>query len=166
MRAPQSVTWSLIAWMFCSPLVAVGQTSSSKRPAPKKTPTAAEQIAALSKQVQEYQAQLVHPDVASDPYRSNKIKELWVLASCQLEVQSLPAPVIQDPKFVDGLYAALCSLQRSPAWSGENCCCFTVRSAIKRRSEARCCSAAPHRNGGHEYAVSSCTTLLTRRYSR
>jgi hypothetical protein len=105
--------------MFCSPLVAAGQTSSTKRSTVKKALTPAEQIATLTQEVQEYQALLQKPDVASDAYRRNKVKEQWIIATCNLEVLSLPASVVHDPKFVDGLKAA-CSerLNSQPVEAG------------------------------------------------
>lgn len=110
MRPPQSVSCLLIAWMLCSPLVAAGQTGSTKRstPTPKKAASAADQIVALTKEAQQYQTLLQNPDVASVPELSNAVKEKWIIATCQIEVLSLPASIMQNATFVDQL-AAACS---------------------------------------------------------
>ena len=96
MRAFPSATLSLIAWLALNPLAVVGQTSSTNRTVPKKPATTTDQLTALTQQVQEYQKLLQNPDVTSDTYRKNKIKELWIVASCQVEVLSLTTSVVKD----------------------------------------------------------------------
>jgi hypothetical protein len=108
MRAFPSATLSLIAWLALNPLAVVGQTSSTNRTVPKKPATTTDQLTALTQQVQEYQKLLQNPDVTSDTYRKNKIKELWIVASCQVEVLSLPTSVVKDPTFVVPLVQNAC----------------------------------------------------------
>ena len=101
MRAIRSVCFTLIVWMFCSALMAAGQTRSTKQSTPKKAPTAAE----LSADVQNDEKLLQRPDVANSPKLSAALRADWITKTCQIEVLSLPASM-QTPEFVDEVTSA------------------------------------------------------------
>lgn len=112
MRTAHSVFVIPIVWILCSPLTAVAQTNSAagaatpKKPSSTGEPSRQEQIVTLTKEVEDYQAALLNPDVASDANRTSQTKDLLINATCQLEALEMPPALTQDPKFVDGLLAA------------------------------------------------------------
>jgi hypothetical protein len=83
-----------------------GQAPPPKRAGSSKPASPAEQVSELTKQVHQDEALLQNPDVISDKYRAGKVKEDWILASCKLELLTLPDSIKTDPVFVDGLWNA------------------------------------------------------------
>jgi hypothetical protein len=83
----------------------LAQTSSKRVTTPKKVSTA-DEVAELTQEVHQYEILLSKPEVTSDPYRYKKTREQWAIAFCNLELLTLPAPLIKDPVYTEGLFAA------------------------------------------------------------
>ena len=97
----------ILAFGICfHPSLTVAQAAPAKRAGSGKQASPAEQVSELTKEVQQDEALLQNPDVTSDKYRAGKVREDWVLASCKLEILTLPESIKADPVFVDGLWAA------------------------------------------------------------
>jgi hypothetical protein len=116
MPSSQHVASLLVLSLLCFDSAFAQQASSQK--ASGKTATVSQQLAALTKQAEQYQALLQDPDVSSSPELSAAVREKWIDVACRAKQLNLSLLGIQDAALSKQLYDS-CTLRLRSSQSGK-----------------------------------------------
>jgi hypothetical protein len=116
MPSSQHVASLLVLSLLCFDSAFAQQASSQKAAA--KTATVSQQLAALTKQAEQYQALLQDPDVSSSPELTAAVREKWIEVACRAKQLNLSLLGIQDAALSKQLYDS-CTLRLRSSQSGK-----------------------------------------------
>jgi hypothetical protein len=108
MLSRKHVASLLVFSLLCFDSAFAQQSSSQK--ASTKTATVSQQLAALTKQAEQYQALLQDPDVTSSPELTAAVREKWIDVTCHAKQLNLSVLGIQDAVLSKQLYDS-CALR-------------------------------------------------------